>query len=62
MSRFIGDPRQPLHWLETPDHLQHDKTNPRGEQRYDTPVKMEYTALRLCDLRVSWVVTLRLAG
>jgi hypothetical protein len=39
MSRFIGDPRQLLHRLETPDHLEHDKKDPRGKQRYDTPVK-----------------------
>jgi len=39
MSRFIGDPRQLLHRLETPDYLEHDKKDPRGEQRYDSPVK-----------------------
>jgi len=39
MSRFIGDRRQLLHRLETRDHLEHDKKDPRGKQRYDTPVK-----------------------
>jgi len=40
-SRFIADPRRLLHWLEAPDHLEHEKKDPRGEQRYDTPVKNE---------------------
>jgi hypothetical protein len=39
MSRFIGDPRQLLHRVETFDHLEHDKKDPRGEQRYGTPEK-----------------------
>jgi hypothetical protein len=45
--------------LETPDHLEHDKKDPRGKQRYDTPVKNgTHRVGRLGITRTLWPASL----